>query len=218
MKHFIITGTGRCGTAWCAAVLRLCNIPCGHQDVFRHEHFLEESDIDFKGLVGSSSFEAMPLVARLDLPNQLVDVVHIVRKPLDVVRSWVELGNFGNDMEKRFKKFYKVVKIVTPTVFEWDTPHERALQYWISWNLLCGFKCNYHLQIESITIEKLLAALNLSPHLNEMAFSLPKINQRTESKEKYEFTVKDFDPELLGFATMVAKKFGYKEDEVFNEG
>jgi hypothetical protein len=120
---YLITGTGRCGTVYCAKYLTATGIPCGHEAIFDYKGLevalkrLEgieplalsevsqmrvlpdgkvnrlEAYVDLAQLRGDSSYLAAPF---LDHPQlQDTKVLHVVRSPVSVIRSFCQyLGYF----------------------------------------------------------------------------------------------------------------------------
>lgn len=74
---FVITGTGRCGSAYIARVLTDCGVPCGHEKWFNPYGTTDNS------FVGESSCFALPV----GLYGFGGKVFHQVRHPLGVISS-----------------------------------------------------------------------------------------------------------------------------------
>jgi hypothetical protein len=85
MIDLLITGTGRCGTQFMAEWLTRSGVPCGHEAVFSYRGYTSQPD-----LVADSSWLAVPYLGLVTCR-----IVHIVRNPLDVVRSFMGTRHFG---------------------------------------------------------------------------------------------------------------------------
>lgn len=113
---YLITGTGRCGTVYCAKFLTAAGIPCGHEAVFDYQGFavalkrlngdapLALSDasqmrvhpdgsitrlatyVDLEQLRADSSYLAAPFLDHERLKD--TQVIHVVRHPVSVIQSF----------------------------------------------------------------------------------------------------------------------------------
>lgn len=120
--RFVITGSGRCGTKYLSTLLMAAGVPCGHEQVYN----ADGAGPWPPGLRADSSWMAVP---HLPLPHS---VVLLVRHPLAVVRSWVEIGFFsshdaGNPTHGPLRGF-------APQVYDEATPADRALSMWLHLN------------------------------------------------------------------------------------
>lgn len=89
MDRFLITGTGRCGTAYTALLLSRMGLMTGHELVFTPGNGPET---EWGPYPGESSWIAAPFAGALGIPW-----VHLVRNPLDVVRSLVGIEFFARN-------------------------------------------------------------------------------------------------------------------------
>lgn len=131
-ERFVIVGTGRSGTRYCAELFRSCGIRCGHQDVFRHEHTLGMATPVWWNFDGDSSFEAVPMLEGITKDG--VIAVLVVRHPLEVVQSWLSLGVFKDTMSQTHSLFFQVLEARFPEVMSEPTPVARAARYYLTWN------------------------------------------------------------------------------------
>lgn len=119
----VVTGTGRSGTGWAAAVLNSAGIFTGHERVFTPKTTKPYSYIDWYGYNADCSWLA---VARLPLMN--VKAALIVRNPLDVVASMTHIG-FGSGMHDN--DHADVARTITDIhTFDLDG----CLRFWLAWN------------------------------------------------------------------------------------
>lgn len=164
MSKVLIVGTGRSGTGWAAKVLNTAGVRCGHQAVFKHEHTLGRSRIDWGLWEADSSYEAVPHLPVL--PDD-VRVVHLIRHPLATVKSWLEHGAFGDDMPDRFRDFHAVLKLVRPSILSFTTPVDRAAAYWMWWNMDAAGYADVKMRLEHVSANRLVQACG---------FDLPVVN------------------------------------------
>lgn len=154
LPRVLVTGTGRCGTEWCAEVLRAAGYHVGHQAVIRHEHVLGRTPIDADGFDVEVSYEAAPLSALF------TRVVLVHRHPYHVARSWVALGAF--DDHSGYDDLHEVLRRYCPRVLRQSDPMGRALMFWNDWNRLTILNANAAvLPIAGLTPAALLAACGL---------------------------------------------------------
>ena len=100
--HFVVTGTGHCGTGFIASVMTRLGLNCGHEAIFVPTKSVWWPRMD---LVGESSALAAPLLGELLRRNPGVRVFHQVRHPARFVRSmftarglFAEQNVYGNFM------------------------------------------------------------------------------------------------------------------------
>lgn len=96
-RPFLITGCGRSGTAWAAAMMTALGRPCGHEAQFTVTARPEPGTLP----ASDSSWLAAPFVA--DLPAR-TSIVRMMRDPDAVVQSAVQRG-FLRDVEEPFAAY-----------------------------------------------------------------------------------------------------------------
>lgn len=163
MTTRLVTGTGRCGTGWAAAVLNACGVRAGHQAVVRHEHVLGRTPIDWGDYEVECSYEAAPLAATFDR------VVVLIRDPFLVAASWCALGVFDDDSPGPYGDLYAVLDGWCPEVARQATPPARALVFWHDWNRLALDDADVVLPIDGLHPWTLLAALDLEDRYDPAA-------------------------------------------------
>jgi hypothetical protein len=115
--RFVVTGTGRHGSGYTAALFNACGIPCGHEGWWT----VPGTPVN-PTLVGDSSWLAVPdlLGSSWTEPNL---VILQVRHPLDVVGSLLKAPDGGLYHAHRSK-----------LVPEHHDPVLRAVDAWTRWN------------------------------------------------------------------------------------
>lgn len=93
---FLITGLGRSGTGWAAAIMTAHGYPCGHEAVFRH-------DGPGRFVQPDSSWLAVPH-ARAVHEVMGAPIIRMVRDPYEVAASAYERG-FLADVEEPFAAY-----------------------------------------------------------------------------------------------------------------
>ena len=143
---------------FCAETLKACNLTCGHQDVFRHEHTLGARQ-HWGRYHGDSSFEAVPMLHTLD---KSVLIVTVLREPLAVLRSWRKKGLFVDRLRtwEMWGLFSRVLDKHFPEVLANEDPMAAAATYYVSW-LTEALKYSHSvLKIEGLTAAELCRAVD----------------------------------------------------------
>jgi hypothetical protein len=195
LERFVITGSGRCGTTWISRALTRAGIPCGHEAVF-NPWSPEWPDY----LQAESSWVAACELGRLDSLG--VPVALLVRHPLAVVKSMVEIG-----------------------VYDWATPQDRALAAWVALNSAALTRAELVLRFDLIKDDPELFARLLRwagvPHnsrgLARYALWEPPCNRHEKSRERtgltYEPSWNNHDLDLATRARGLARILGYQDGE-----
>jgi hypothetical protein len=130
MLEFIIVGTGRCGTGYMSRLVTSAGKSCGHESIFNPE---------FKGslyktyLAGDSSWLAVPY---LHLVADTTKIIHIVRNPLNVFRSWFFDQNTVLSLapSSTLSVYSNYLLRHYPNVVKQDTQIDKAIIYYIECN------------------------------------------------------------------------------------
>ena len=149
MRPLIVTGCGRSGTGYAAALLTAAGAPCGHEQVFTGRP--EAWPVLATGKADSSWF-AVPHLSR----QRDAYVVHQVRHPLDVVASWLANGS----LQSRFVRRY--LGLWCPEALREPTPEHGVLRYWVNWNRQAAKHADQRWHVDGIGPEHLDRALRLS--------------------------------------------------------
>ena len=96
MRRFVITGTGRCGTAWMSRALTVLGIRCEHEGVFNPRTLADGTWRARLDRRSGCSWLALPVLA--ELPAD-VAVFALVREPLAVIRSLMGIRFFSSGGE-----------------------------------------------------------------------------------------------------------------------
>lgn len=168
MSRFVVTGTGRCGTASVAQALRNYGLDVTHQGISHRDALAGPQTVDgrqylraFKrpvGRDGDVSFEAAPLAPYVRGP-----LVLLVRDPAKVVQSWLKLGAFTNRMPRTHGDWWESLATyttVTRAIADPDVPPWVAgLRFYLEWNELVMPHADHVLNIETLTVGDLLDAV-----------------------------------------------------------
>lgn len=122
----LVTGTGRTGTVWLTHALVAAGVPARHEVAFS---IARHGDVPWQAEV---SWLAAPYLPMRDH----VHVVHLVRHPLDCIRSRAAWGSFndvgGHGIDRRIKGNWAIQHCYA--IKSGKTVIERAAIHWVRWN------------------------------------------------------------------------------------
>lgn len=132
-----IIGTGRSGTGYMAAMLKTAGLATGHEGYW-HSHWGES----VSGLDVDSSWLALPHIEKRTWSGP---VLHVVRHPLDTIRSLMSTGFF--DLPDSGAPYPMYARAHMPQL------HGRyglaaAVEWWCEWNNRCRAVADATLRIE----------------------------------------------------------------------
>jgi hypothetical protein len=107
-------------------------------------------------------------------------VVLLVRHPLAVVRSWVEIGFFGLDINN---PTHAVLEKIAPEVYEYEAEADRALAMWCRLNAAALPYADLLLRLERIDAAALARLLRWSGRSDDAA---PAAVARTERCNRHD--------------------------------
>ncbi len=148
MARVLFTGTGRCGTTWVQAVLRVCGVNASHQTVFTFVDTMHTRQWDWRGFEVEASFMAVPVLPDIREREPDTKIVLLHRKPADVVRSWIKRGAFGDDMADEYPDWVEAINSIDPTVLAGSNPIERGHRYVDAWNAWAGRYAHHSIRVE----------------------------------------------------------------------
>jgi len=97
---YLIIGTGRCGTGYFQKSFNNSGLNCGHENIFNSNDDDKNCQQYLKNqiFVAESSWAAAPYI---DEPwfSEEIKIIHLIRNPVDVVRSFYELSFFSKERE-----------------------------------------------------------------------------------------------------------------------
>lgn len=208
--RFVVTGSGRCGTKWMSEALTRAGVPCGHESVFG----FEPEVVWPVDLVADSSWMAATRLDEVDVP-----VLLMVRHPLAVVRSFVEIGFFadwdvGNPCHAPLRRAF-------PWVYDWDTPQDRALEMWTALTTTALGRAEMVVRLERIDADLFSRVLwwagaDESADAAAVLDEVPPCNRHEESRERtgvvHESSWGAHNPHLAGRAVRLAAILGYQDE------
>lgn len=157
--RFIITGSGRCGTAYAAKRLTDLGIRCSHEGYFTPAGPRLRNPDRMMGTRGDASWLAAPYAGWGDFK-----VVHLVRAPRDVVHSFHSIGFF----DRRFRDYHRPFIAFAERFFEvGDDPLDACIRWYLEWNLICEEAADIRIRIEDFEQElpRLFRFIGIEPSL-----------------------------------------------------
>lgn len=222
---YIITGTGRCGTLFAANFLTSAGIPCTHEAVFTYKgiHFawsvlsgsnrpvsskiskgdnLSDYEMDVSA---ESSYMSAPFLG--DFLNS--KVIHMIRNPIDTIRSFISFEYFSRPHPVHFDKnpehrYYEEFIYWAMPELQNDMPQlDRACLYWVGWNEMIEHsgRVNYVQRLED-------SKEGLSEFLGSKGTYSKVSNAYRQAKEKWSPTQIQ-SPTIRRRLKDFAKKHGY---------
>ena len=138
--RFVIVGTGRCGTGGVASHLTDLGIPCSHEGYFTPDGPTLRNPERPATAKGDASWLAVPFVKSGDLP-----IVHLVRRPQDVIRSLYNIGFF----DSRFRSLHRPFIAFAERHFDvGDDPLDACIRWYMEWNERCEAVAGLRIRVE----------------------------------------------------------------------
>lgn len=209
----IIVGSGRCGTHYLADVLTAAGCPCSHERVFNLRAVVDGAPIDWGGYQVSASWLALPWLGLVS-----ARVVLLTRHPLSVVKSFVEIGYFGQDTSN---PYHAATRAICPDVYDWETPQDRALRAWIHWNETAIAHADMIIRLERFTADTLAGLLRwvgvYDTHAAEAFTGTPPSGRFQSLRDRtgitHPLTWDAHDPGLAATAGLLAARLGYDPNQ-----
>lgn len=147
---YLVVGTGRSGTLYAAKLLTALGFPCGHERVFNGSELSELSDsidrdcnnsacgkhfgLEFAGCpIAESSYMAVPYLDHEILKD--CRIIHVVRDPLKVIRSFLNNLLFFREGRANFRHAQEQFLYEhLPHLELLPDPVSRACFYYLRWN------------------------------------------------------------------------------------
>ena len=161
--EFLVIGTGRSGTGYMSKLLTSNGKLCGHESIYGLPvNFVRYQSIEKKlNYKGDSSWLAVPFIPQILSINPETTFIHIVRNPIDVIKSFLEL-DFFNDINLRNSPY---VRLISDNInLKGKTQLERAIAYYIGWFEMIesnNIKNKIFLQLENIDYDLLSSTLGV---------------------------------------------------------
>ena len=208
---YIVTGTGRSGTGFMSKLMNHNDISFGHEIVFDTSCNLEyyKDNIKTTGLDGDSSWLIVPFLFDIISENPNIKVIQIIRNPLMVIKSFMELRTFSDD------NVYS--KLVSSNINGFNSLSEldRHISYCLKWfEIIENINCNkLQLNLENIDYNSLsdFVGINIEP-LDDI------VNRKTNEKvKKISITKLKKEIETSSLSNkfnLLMDKYGYTQNQL----
>jgi hypothetical protein len=155
--QFVIVGTGRCGTAFAARRLTDLGITCSHEEYYTTDGPRLRNRWRFFGTKGEASGLAPPFLRPGEMP-----VVHLVRRPGDVIRSLYNIGVFDPDFRADHEPY---VAFDERYVDLGRDPFEACMRWYLEWNRRCEQVAGLRVRIEHFdeSLPQIFAHIGFAP-------------------------------------------------------
>lgn len=150
--RLVIMSTGRSGSGWIAKVLTACGVPCGHESVFTVDGLKPPGS-----LLADSSWCAIGHLR--DIPENC-KIVHVVRNPLSVVRSFC--GGAGTFLLPGNPSPYSQLRRRLFRNLHSSNSQIAAVQVWLWWNEVLGQNTRVRVVLEKIAPGNIQAIASLA--------------------------------------------------------
>ena len=205
--RFVITGSGRCGTKYLSNVLTAVGVKTYHETAFS-----ASTRNRWPGdAAGEASWMASTMLESISCP-----VVLLVRHPLEVVRSWVEIGFFGRDLDN---PTHDPLRHRFPSVYGYEHPADRALAQWYATTAETLRRAEVMIRLELFgpeTLQRLTAWAGRPAPLDlcrKVFAESPPVNHHQRSRRLTGVTwdprEEKFDASLEKRAKILARTLGY---------
>lgn len=154
----VVTGTGRSGTGFMAAVLKSAGVDAGHE-AYWHAHggrHASDLDVDCSWLAlpaiefGTYGSSTEPWTGR---------TLHVVRHPVDTVRSILGTGLFADDMAANPYSLHARMHSPRAGMLAGHNPLHAAAEFWCDWNARCAAVADATVRLEDAGDPKWCAAV-----------------------------------------------------------
>jgi hypothetical protein len=169
MVKYIIVGCGRSGTGFMSHMFNYNNIKCGHENIFG-------LTLNFNTkFVADSSWLSAPYLKE----HQNASIVFVIRNPVDVIKSFLDLNLFSiiNDNSPYILFIKKYINIDLHKLSD----IENTISYYVQWNnyILNTVK---NMNYEIVSFDDLIKQKSVELHHNVL--NVPKKNINTKKDKK----------------------------------
>lgn len=186
--RFLVTGTGRCGTGWTAALFTELGYECGHEQQYNISRYGRLT-------VSDSSWLAIPFLHHIDVP-----IIRMVRDPYSVVISNYArnfLNDFASDAWSRYVARHR------PEIIQHGHDHiGRLILYAAWWDDPIEDYEHFKLHVDTMEDDDIVEAVEyathdefLTPDIAEVREKLGKVNANDPNLPK--ITIEQIDQHPL---------------------
>jgi hypothetical protein len=164
-------------------IFQMCGVPVGHEAVFGPQ--------TFKGwglYRGDSSWLAAQFLDHLAIAD--IPIVHLVRDPIEVIRSLVGIKFFDDDPPQGHEPYLQPIRAVMPGVFDRKTPVARAAQFVHDWNRMIQDRARLRIRAEDMcqpdALSEFLELVAVHRDFDTLKFVLDQVPSNMNSRPRDE--------------------------------
>lgn len=130
----IVTGTGRCGTAYMSRLLSSAGVECVHEGIFRLSNWARAdemvADLDALDFEANSSWLMAPFLDQFEGHT----IVHLMRHPKPTIDSFRRIAFFNPRFQDSHWPYAQFAKEYLPEAWAYTTTKMRAGAFYVGWN------------------------------------------------------------------------------------
>jgi hypothetical protein len=123
--RYLVTGTGHSATKWASEVLGSNGSVCGHEATWGYKKYLREAEAT---LDGESSWQAAAFLGTTEAKL----IVHLVRDPLAVLTSWLQIPS---DWHKDHRWAHDLLGVPKPCANRFENELAFVRRFWM-WSVM----------------------------------------------------------------------------------
>jgi hypothetical protein len=200
MADFVVTGTGRCGTAHCWRVLTQMGIPAAHEKFFELDRRSFDDD-------DRLAYEAYPTN---DVALMAAPFLHLLRTPsLHIVRDPIETVNSFLHMQLPMRSSHPITDFINHWVaLEGGSNEELWVDYWEKWNRLCAESATFTVRVEALADDTVSDAF-LEPIVGASGFAAMWRTLGRTPNRHHEVNATIVPPHLIDRLRRAGEEYGY---------
>ena len=200
MANFVVTGTGRCGTAHCWRVLTQMGVPAAHETFFALDR-RSFDDHDARAYeeypTNDVALMAAPFLQKLSVPS-----LHIVRDPVETVNSFLHL-------RLPMKSSHEITDFINYWItLEGDSNEELWVDYWEKWNHMCAAAATFTVRVEDLSAGAVSDAF-LAPIIGATGFGAMWQALGTTPNRAHQVSTTIVPPHLIDRLRRAGEAYGY---------
>ncbi len=200
MADFVVTGTGRCGTAHCMITMKQMGVPAAHEKFFTlsRRTFDDRDRLAYDACpTNDVALMAAPFLKLIQKP-----VLHLVREPIEVVNSFLH-------MQLSPRVPHEITDFINHFVtLEGESAAELWADYWVKWNRLCAADATLTVQVEALNRGEISDAF-LAPLLGAAGFPQHWRAAGRFKNRPHEITGNLVPPHVAERLRRAGEEFGY---------